>query len=161
MSAAQRYRLTRKMILRGREAFRAIFEEGAGKRAGAILFKYRVIPQAIPTTNTPGNVNSVSGQPAIGKQTVIAGFVVSKKHGNAVFRNRVRRLLREAWRHQRPTFVQRLPKGMELHIVLIWTGRSAGKKPPELQAIQHDLANGLERIATSLSGEHASQSPSS
>lgn len=143
MSTPQRYRLPRKVVLRGRETFRALFAEGKGKRAGNILLKYRTVP-------------------APGQQNVMTGFVVSKKHGNAVFRNRVRRLMREAWRHERPEFVRQLPEDTELHMVLIWTGNSsAGKRPPELRAIHNDLTKVLPRIVTSLSGEHASHSPSS
>lgn len=133
---AQRYRLPRTGILRGRETFAALFEQGKGFRSGDILFKYRAIEQ-------PGRAN------------VLAAFVVSRKHGGAVRRNRTRRLMREAWRLARPDFLEHLADGTELHLALIWIGAPAKQRPSEFERICRDIAKGLKRLAPSLSGDHA------
>lgn len=138
MSAAQaqRYRLPRTRILRGRETFSALFEHGQGFRSGDILFKYRTIPQSGPAN-------------------VLTAFIVSRKHGPAVRRNRTRRLMREAWRLARPDFVEGMASGTELHLALIWIGAPAAQRTPEFERIRRDIDKGLKRIAPSLSGNHA------
>ena len=141
MSAAQpqRYRLPRTRILRGREAFRALFEKGQGFRSGDILFKYRTVPQPAPADGAD----------------VLTAFIVSRKHGGAVRRNRTRRLMREAWRLARPDFAAGMAGGTELHLALIWVGAPAAHRTPEFERIRRDIDKGLKRLAPSLSGDHA------
>lgn len=138
MSAAQaqRYRLPRTRILRGRETFAALFNDGQGFRSGDILFKYRTVAR-------PGPAN------------VLTAFIVSRKHGGAVRRNRTRRLMREAWRFARPDVVDGIASGTELHLALIWIGAPAEQRTPTLERIRRDIDKGLKRLAPSLSGDHA------
>lgn len=54
---------------------------------------------------------------------VRAGFSIPKKRiKKAVNRNRIKRLLREAWRLQKHPLYQNIPPGMQLHCFLIFTG---------------------------------------
>jgi len=65
------------------------------------------------------------------------GFCANKKLLGAVGRNRVRRLLREAYKAYEPT----LPKGID--IVLTYKG---GKDIPSLDAFKDDLGKSLGKL---------------
>lgn len=73
--------LPRKKILRGKKYFEKLFKEG-------ILFKGRIIDFRF--LKYPDDVSEPEG--------CTMGFVVSKRLGNAVQRNRIKRLMREAYR---------------------------------------------------------------
>jgi ribonuclease P protein component len=96
--------LKKQAILRGRGAFQRVFEGGRrldGRLVGCIY--------------------------TVGQETrgaVRAGFVVSSKHLNAVRRNRVRRLLREAFRRSSDTLGRAAEDaGRPVELVLVYRPR--------------------------------------
>jgi ribonuclease P protein component len=74
---------------------------------------------------------------------VRAGFSVpKKKFRKAVSRNRIKRLLREAWRLQKGGLYAALPPDTQLHLFLIFTDT----KEPDLPAVQATLAQVIVRL---------------
>jgi ribonuclease P protein component len=57
------------------------------------------------------------------------GFVVSKKHGDAVVRNRIKRRLREAMRH-------RIPDLRSLPVDLVFVARSGAKAAAWMEIVR-------------------------
>lgn len=73
------FSLPRAKILRGRKNFQRLFEsEATTLRNTYINFRFRIYPNA--------------------ESECLMGFIVKKKLGNAAKRNRVKRLMREAYR---------------------------------------------------------------
>lgn len=72
--------LPRRVILRGKDSFDTLFKNGIRIAAGHIDLRYLTRQEPDPSIHI--------------------GFVVGKKTGNAVVRNRCKRLLREAYRLQ-------------------------------------------------------------
>ena len=122
-----RYRLTKGMILRSKTAFQELFNEGKSLRSGSLVLKYRIAETSAPSK-------------------AIVAFLVSKKHGRAVDRNRVRRLMREAWRLEYPSTAEQLPENVQVHIGLIWSGKPAKLRAPRFQEVQKDVRNGMQRL---------------
>ena len=126
--------MPRALILRGRDNFTKLFAEGRSLRSGSLVLKVRVV--------------------AIGDgPSVITAFIVPKRHGRAVDRNRVRRLIRECWRHERPAFLATLDRPLLIHLGLIWSGPTAATRRPTHTEIGADLRNGLVRLRRHLSTE--------
>ncbi len=145
---ASDFRLPRRMILRGRTPFRLLFEEGHTLRAGRILLKYRLLPRT----------NEYTGP------EVVTAFIVGKRHGRAVDRNRARRLMRENWRLARPEFLQTLEQiGVRgrLEIGLIWSGPPAARSRPRFEEIAGDLERANRRLLQALekNGSNMSEEP--
>lgn len=74
----QRLRLPRAAILRGKDRFQSLFSSSTVLRQPHVQLRFRVSPSTKPSQQT--------------------AFVVSKRHGNAVTRNRLKRQMREAYR---------------------------------------------------------------
>ena len=70
-------------------------------------------------------------------------FTVSKKRfRRAVDRNKIKRLMREMWRHHRSAFESGLPLGIQSAVVLIFVG----KEIPSSQQMDKAMAKLLARI---------------
>ncbi len=79
----------------------------------------------------------------IAEPNVLVGFSVPKrKIKNAVNRNRVRRILREAWRLNKHHLYKIIPPGQQLHCFLIYTD----DKPIRLKTAQYAVAKLTERF---------------
>jgi ribonuclease P protein component len=130
--------LPRSAILRGRNAFTAVFNSGNGTRFGRLVVKYRTVPAE--------------------RTSVVAGFVMRRGSGNAVRRNRLKRLMREAYRHERRMLESRLPDGIELQLVLLWSGSPAEAPYESLDRLRADLAGALRKIVHRLRPRHDERS---
>lgn len=132
--AVKGFGMPRALILRGRDNFARLFAEGRSLRSGSLVLKVRIVE----TVESPA---------------VITAFIVPKRHGRAVDRNRVRRLIREIWRHERPAFLATLDRPMLIHLGLIWSGPTAATRRPTHDEVGADLRKGLVRLRRHLSTE--------
>ncbi len=126
------------MILRGRESFRLLFAEGRTIRSGSVLLKYR-----------PARADEELHE----RPPVRTAFIVGRKYGRAVDRNRIRRLMRECWRHALPDFEENvggLPGEIRLDIGLVWSGPPARESKGKRERICRDIRRGIARLAAEL-----------
>lgn len=123
--SATKHTLPRNKILRGKKNFERLFKQGN-------LFKGRIVDLRFLTLS----------KDASGQNNCLMGFVVSKRLGNAVQRNRIKRLMREAYRLN-----QHLISGYcnsdnpGLHGVFI-----AKKNQFDFHSIQNDCIELLKRL---------------
>ena len=73
--------------------------------------------------------------------------VSKKKFPRAVDRNRIKRLMSESYRLQKPAFYGNIPQNTCLRIAFIFNGKDL----PELTAIQKGMASTLHRLIKQLS----------
>jgi ribonuclease P protein component len=79
-----------------------------------------------------------------------AGFVVRRSAGSAVKRNRLRRLLREAYRLERHGFNDALPDGINLDMVILWSGTPEQALRPSFEAISASMRSALGALSSRL-----------
>ncbi len=120
-------RLGRADRLRGKETFGRIFREGNGLRRGQLVAKY---------CTKRSDASSVA-----------AAFVVRRSAGTAVRRNRLRRLVREAYRLERSNFLGMLPEGTVLELVLLWSGSPEQALRPQFHEVRRDMDDALRGLA--------------
>jgi ribonuclease P protein component len=130
MEPTSRAKLPRSARLRGHDAFGRLFREGEGLRRGELVLKY------LASDHPEGNVH--------------AGFVVRRNAGSAVRRNRLRRLLREAYRRERSGFVDTLPGGITVDMVILWSGTPEGALRPSFEAISAQMKAALGALSSRL-----------
>jgi|AOAMet1_18_M0_10_1038524.scaffolds.fasta_scaffold26003_2 ribonuclease P protein component len=71
-------------------------------------------------------------------------FTVSKKRfRRAVDRNKIKRLMRETWRHRRSPFESGLPEGIQCAVVLIFVGKDI----PSAQQMDKAMEKLLARMS--------------
>jgi len=105
-SIQQRYTLPAIERLKLRKQIETLFQTGEAFS----VFPLRIVFSLVP---------AAAGSDA----PVRAGFSVPKKRiRKAVGRNRVRRLLKEAWRLQKHALYLAVPAGCQLHCFVIYTG---------------------------------------
>ena len=137
-----RYVLPRRSILRGRKKFDRLFAEGKTLRAGDLLLRWYL-------------VDAEEIEAKGGAAGPLAAFVVAKRYGRAVDRNRVKRLMREAWRLQRPGLVEQLDESARLEIAIVWIGPPAAKGRAKFAPLAANLAGGIDRLVRRISRRHA------
>jgi len=124
---ARRYRFSRRMRLSLRREFQAVFSAGVRHGAGPLLVYGR--PNALD-------------HPRL-------GLTVPRRVGNAVRRNRIKRLLREAFRLSQ----DELPRGYDFVVVV------RPHEPKPLDAYRRALLNAARTIDQRWTRRRASQSP--
>lgn len=126
---AARYTLSTGERLKREADIEALFRTGKAFS----LFPLRVIWRLIPRSDAPFAIQ--------------AGFSAPKKgFRQAVDRNRVKRLLREAWRLQKPALEAVIPAGQQLHVFLLFTD----KVLPEWLIVQSSVGKAIARLQQAL-----------
>ena len=118
--------------LKSRKSIDALFAQGRSVAQAPLRLKWALLPAA---EAPPG---------------VLAGFSVSKKHfKRAVHRNRIKRLLREAYRLQKgPLLLQ--AQHCTLHLFFLYTD----KQLPELGTVQAAVAYCLQQLQQKIATPH-------
>lgn len=83
-NGSRKFTLPKHRILRGKKNFQQLFESGSVLHAPVVQFRYLLTGK---------------------EKGVQIGFIAKKSLGNAVVRNRTKRLLREAWRLQQEEMI--------------------------------------------------------
>lgn len=115
--------------LKRKQHIDTLFQNGKAFSFSDLRFVYHVVPRT-------------------GDQSpVLTGFSVpKKKHKKAVTRNRLRRLLIEAWRLQKAALCQQITSDHQLHLFIIFTG----KMVVDLPAVELAMKKGVERLQQEL-----------
>lgn len=125
----QRFTLQAIERLKLRKQIETLFQTGEAFS----VFPLRVIYKIFPVTDADS-------------APVRAGFSIPKKRfKKAVQRNRVRRLLKEAWRLQKHALYREIPQGTQLHMFLVFTG-------PEIITFEEAMAV-IKKVTGKLAGK--------
>jgi ribonuclease P protein component len=123
----QRYTLGKKDKLKSRKAIEQLFKEGKSFS----VFPFRVLYLEAPASSTS-------------KNNLQTAFSVSKKHfKKAVDRNRIKRLMREAWRLQKNILSDKInTSNKTLAVFIIYTGNEL----PEYELIFEKITAVIKRV---------------
>ncbi|HZV13191.1 MAG TPA: ribonuclease P protein component [Candidatus Kapabacteria bacterium] len=127
MNDAAGQRIRRDERLRSRECINRIFETGYSARTGKVLARFifgdkRPIPMRF-------------------------GFAAGRAIGNAVARNRCKRVMREAVRLEKNTRSERLRRmRRSADIMFIWTGAAADLHRPALPELRRSMGDVLDAV---------------
>ncbi len=129
MTAQPDYTLPRERRLKSREAIGALFERGTAAKAWPLIAQ-RIpweLPEAVPCQ--------------------VAFSVSKRRFPRAVDRNRVKRLMREAWRHERHDLDNAL-EAAEVRWAMVFL--YVGKGLPEFSEIRMRMRDVLQKLQRNL-----------
>ncbi|NBW70378.1 MAG: ribonuclease P protein component [Bacteroidetes bacterium] len=132
-------KLPKTSILRGKKAFKELFEASQSFRSGSLLFRYSVSVKSITESDppvqsfSPSNITFTSFTPKV-------AFIAPKRIGNAVLRNRNKRYMREAYRHAS----HELNLFTQLHALHLHLGIIARYSSTGISKTEQDMQRGLE-----------------
>lgn len=135
MEQQQRYTLNKKSRLKSTKAIEQLFKEGKSFS----LFPFRVLYLEVSALN---HEQSVTKQTEAGASVYLqTAFSVSKKYfKKATERNRVKRLMREAWRLQKNALEHKLNKDLNVFIIYM------GNELPEYNHVVEKTAAVIKRL---------------
>lgn len=135
MEQQQRYTLNKKSRLKSTKAIEQLFKEGKSFS----LFPFRVLYLETPALNL---VQPIAQQTEAGASVYLqTAFSVSKKYfKKATERNRVKRLMREAWRLQKNALEHQLNKDLNVFIIYV------GNELPEYNLVVEKTAAVIKRL---------------
>jgi ribonuclease P protein component len=119
--SARKYSLSRKNILRGKKNFQRIFGKGIHLHAKTIDLRFLLFSDS--------------------NEGFRMGFVASKRLGNAVKRNHIKRLMREAYRLNQHILSEFCNNTIGLHGVLI-----AKNTDSDFKTVENDCINLLKQV---------------